>query len=109
MPHLHRCAILRIEHPLRNLEYGEPALILSAATEYYRAAANAPGFHQDSLSVPWMEPVAHFLNISNMGFSLPDCTMLAGRIARWDLAFLIKSNKLPLSQNKRPDFPHFLA
>jgi hypothetical protein len=33
--------------------------------------------------------------------------MLAGRIARWDLAFLIKSNRLRLSQNKRPNFPHF--
>ena len=81
MPHLHRSAILRIEHPLPNLEHGEPALIISPTTQHYRAASNAPGFHQDEFSVPRMEAVAHFLNIGNMGFSLPACTMLAGRIS----------------------------
>jgi hypothetical protein len=100
---------LRIEHPLWNLEYGEPALIIPAATEHYRTAANAPGFHQDSLSVPWMEPVAHFLNISNMGFSLPVCTTLAGRIALWDQAFLIESNRLHQFPSKLLKYPEFYA
>lgn len=47
MSHLHRCTILRIEHPLRNLKHREPALIISPATEHYGAAPNALGFHQD--------------------------------------------------------------
>ena len=109
MPHLHRSATLRIEHPLWNLEHGEPALIISPTTQHYRAASNAPGFHQDEFSVPRMEAVAHFLNIGNMGFSLPVCTMLAGRTAHWDLAYLIDSNKLHLSPSKLLNHPQFLT
>jgi hypothetical protein len=54
-----------------------------------------------------MEAVTHLLNIINMGFSLPICTMLAGRIALWDRASLIESDNLRLFLRKLLNHPLF--
>jgi hypothetical protein len=81
MLQFHRGANVRIEHPFRDFEDRETVLVISPAAENKRTAPNAGCSHKHPLPVPGMEPVANFLNIGNMGFSLPGCTMTNGPTA----------------------------
>ena len=77
----HRGANMPIEHPFRNFEHGKSVFVIPPATEDQRTASYDGRSHKHSLLVPGMEGITYFLNLGNMGFSLPSCTTTIGRTA----------------------------
>ena len=76
--HCDPAALGGIEHPLRNLEDREPAVVIGSALEYERAVPKPHRLYEDAPSMPRVEWISNLTNIINMGVSLPGCTTGAG-------------------------------
>ena len=85
--HCDPAALGGIEHPLRNLEDREPAVVIGSALEYERAVPTPHRLYEDAPSMPRVEWISNLTNIINMGVSLPGCTTGADRTPHEVLEF----------------------
>jgi hypothetical protein len=77
--HLPRPADFRVEHPVRDLQSGEPRSVEGRAPDHGQALPAARGLDPDLTPIPRMPPVAHFPHVGIVGALSLACTTRAGR------------------------------
>ena len=75
--HLPRPADFRVEHPVRDLQSGEPRSVEGRAPDHGQALPAARGLDPDLTPVPRMPPVAHFPHVGIVGALSLACTTAA--------------------------------
>jgi hypothetical protein len=73
----------RIEHPLRNLQQTLVGTRVKTTLENREPVALGESMNPHRLTVPGMPRIPHRAGIDAMGVTLPSCTIITDRIARW--------------------------